>query len=119
MAAVASTAPTLYNANSLGPSAGAGLDQAVQTNKLTDANNAANMGKTQQRGINDYNTFTLPQLQSSMGAAGQLGSSAASLAQTQAHTNVVNANADLQSQFDQAHNDMLRQQAWAAAGIIL
>jgi hypothetical protein len=112
-------AVTAYDPSAGGPSADALLKQTMASDVQTTHNDLGQMNTGISRNTAQYNDVAMPQLQSSMGAAGQYYGTAARSAESQQLLGVHNQNADLKSAFGRAQDDMARQQAFAAMGIIL
>lgn len=108
-----------YDPSAGGPSQAAVIDTTAYTNNLTDQANNTDKMTQQGRLTNQYQDVSKPQLLSSLGATGQLQSSAGSQAVTQQHIGYENQMSDLQTAFDRAHMDLKRQEAFASIGLIL
>lgn len=118
-----------YDPSTGGPSQAAQMSQLGYQDTLTDAANRSDLATSQGRnrqqflglGNNGQSTGfgTAAQLQSSLGANGQLYGSAGRYQEGQAQTQFQNQQADLTTAFNRAHMDLKRQEAFAAIGLIL
>jgi hypothetical protein len=108
-----------YNPAALGPSQAAAMDTLAAQNNITDAQNSTD--KMIQQGFltQQYKDVTQPQLESSMGSAGQFYGTQARRAEGQSGVNYQNQMYGIESAFTKAHNDLQRQQVFASMGLIL
>lgn len=108
-----------YSAGSLGPSPGAAIDtlkaQDTQTNAFNQADLNVNSGFLKDQ----FTQATMPQLKSSLGAAGQYGSTAGMAQEGQAQLQYKHQQYDLQSAFNRSQMDMKRQEVFAGMGLVL
>lgn len=121
--------PDPYNAAAMGPSQGGLLAKEADLNQFTSSRNNAdfasktffsNYGFGQEQSNPGGNSQAqLPRLESSLGAAGTYGSGAGNDAISMAKTQHAAQNADITSQFQRAQDDLTRQQAYVAWGIVL
>ena len=108
-----------YDPSSNGPSQAALVDTTAYTNQIQDSANRSDLTTQQGRLTNDYNSNVKPALMSSLGASGQVYSTAGANAEAQTKTGYENQMGDLQTAFDRAHMDLKRQEAFAAIGLII
>ena len=112
-------APTAYDAAAGGPSQAAVLDQTIASNIQTTQFDQGQRDIGIKRNDAQFNNVDQPQLESSLGASGQFYSGAARGAEQQQRVSNLNQNADLSSAFGRQQDDMARQQAFAAMGIVI
>jgi hypothetical protein len=108
-----------YDTSAGGPSQSAAVDQQAYTNSISDINNAADAANQRTRLKGQFTSVTAPDLQSSLGATGQLYGTAGSNARVQAQSQYTNQMQDLTTAMDRAHMDLTRQSAFAAMGLVL